>query len=348
MICLIIVFSVSVAAIGDLKDDEKSHKTLEFYLVVLIILSIFFLTTSIDYFATKKIGSYVNGIKTAALIAFIVLTLLICFSSFDSDKFGSSTTKTNMRAIAVSIGIFGLLAMGIYVFMKYKKFGPETQIQEVDNVKVEVEDYKRLALDQVQARLVKAAKATKNKDKESAYNVIISSIKNIKKTNDDKAKNKLLQYCSFLYSKLSYKLNNVASIYGPFNYNNAAVITGNNNVIDQQVNLSRLITDVTNTNNAYGMIEPANTPANSDTDRSKTPNLTNLRSINSDQGWKDYSKSLSAELFGSTSDGVKDALEDPIGSLKFIKPFCRDLIAFYPVTTKDPIPLTNNVNLDCS
>ena len=54
MICLIVVFSVSVAAIGDLKDDEKSHKTLEFYLVVLIILSIFFLTTSIDYFANKK------------------------------------------------------------------------------------------------------------------------------------------------------------------------------------------------------------------------------------------------------------------------------------------------------
>ena len=81
MICLIIVFSVSVAAIGDLKDDEKSHKTLEFYLVVLIILSIFFLTTSIDYFATKKIGSYINGIKTLAFIVFIVLILLTCVSA---------------------------------------------------------------------------------------------------------------------------------------------------------------------------------------------------------------------------------------------------------------------------
>ena len=293
---------------------------------------------------TKKIGSYVNGIKTLAFIAFIILTLLICFSSFDSDKFGSSTTKTNIRVIAVAIGIFGLLAMGVYVFMKYKKFGPESQIQEDNSVKAD--DYKRLALDQVQARLVKAAKATKNKNVESAYNVIISSIKNIKKTNDDKAKNKLLQYCSFLYSPLSYKLNNVASIYGPFNY--ATTATTNNNVIDQQVNLSKLITDVINTNNAYGMIEPANTPANSQDDRSQQSNLNALKTISNVQDWKDYSKSLSAELFGATSDGVKDALEDPSGNLKFKKPFCRDLIAFYPVTTKDPIPLTNNDPLDCS
>jgi hypothetical protein len=266
MICLIIVFGVSIAAIDDLKDDEKSHKTLEFYLVVLIILSIFFLTTSIDYFATKKIGSYVNGIKTLAFIAFIILTLLICFSSFDSDDYGSSTTKTKVRAIAVAIGIFGLLAMGVYVFMKYKKFGPESEIQQDNSVKAE--DYKRLALDQVQARLVKASKATKNKDAESAYNVIISSIKNIKKTNDDKAKNKLLQYCSFLYSPLSYKLNNAASIYGPFNYTDAAASTAGNNVSKEKVNLSKLITDVTNTNHTYGMIKPVNTPGNNENDRS--------------------------------------------------------------------------------
>ena len=344
---LLIVFGLAVASIVRLKNDTgtETHKNLEFLLFSLSLITIFVVTTHMDSLlmqSASKYPSVVKVVKILSLVAFVGLIIGICSYCFQTDNLDKSDSKNTIKSWVIVIGIFGGLAFALYWYMRVNGFGPESKISSSSADK-NISDYKTVALQQVSARLRKECKSSGiSGDKKTAYGTIISNINNVG-TNDDN-KNILLQYCSFLYSDKSYKINNAASIYGPFDYTTAATGTG---LQAEKVNLRTLCDLVNNDTTAYLMIPANDTPKKSEGDRSKASEIGKLNQVISADNWKTYSNVLAAKLFSSATGKVKDLLVDPIEKLKFTKPFCGDLISFYPVTTSEPVPLVNNSNWGC-
>ena len=325
VVCLIVVFGVCIAAIDDLKNDQKSHKTLEFFLIFLSILSIFFLTTFIDYFSSKVFGSYIKLIKVLSVIGFLGLIFLISFWAYDKDNFGSKSTKDDVRIFAIVIGVFGVLAMLLYMFMKYNNFGPESKT-ESKNIKTE--SIKNYAKQQIINRIDKKSKDKNlNSSKREAYKIIKNKLI---KTNDKNECNRLLQYCSFLYNTKTAILNNIASPYGPYN---APDDTGGK--IRNKTNLQSLYENISS-NKDYVMIKPeanSNDVANNKNALFSTYSI----SFNNSNDYKKYSELLANKLsLTSSNSQTKTLLQDP-SQLSFNDSKCEDLITVFPVTIDRPI-----------
>lgn len=321
---LLIVFGVAVTAIVHLKNDTGTYKNLEILLTVLSLITVFVITTHMDSFLTLYVSKYPPSLlifKILSLIAFGGLVLGIPSYCYQTDDLDKSDVKGKIKTYSVVISIFGVLAIGLYFLMRGYGFGPDSKISSSSADKNK--GYKEFVKNQIISNIEETCKDGKiTTDQKEAYGKIKASLKT---TTDGKKLDKLFQYCSFLYnSKLTYKLNNAASVYGPYNY--PAIADGKKT---DSVNLQNLYEYLTTPDSDYNMIDPS--VENPSIVPNTRKDLGGVK-INTDTDWGQYSQKLAQyfNLTGSKQE-ITDLLEKPFGNLK-LKYNCQDLIKFFPVT----------------
>lgn len=321
---LLIVFGLAVASIVRLKNDTGTYRNLEFLLFSLSLITIFVVTTHMDSLlmqSASKYPSVIKVVKILSLVAFVGLIIGICSYCFQTDNLDKSDSKNTIKLWVVVIGIFGGLAFALYWYMRVNGFGPESKISSCSTEKNK--GYKEFVKNQIISNIEETCKDGKiTADQKEAYGKIKASLKT---TTDGKKLDKLFQYCSFLYnSKLTYKLNNAASVYGPYNY--PAIADGKKT---DSVNLQNLYEYLTTPDSDYNMIDPS--VENPSIVPNTRKDLGGVK-INTDTDWGQYSQKLAQyfNLTGSKQE-ITDLLEKPFGNLK-LKYNCQDLIKFFPVT----------------